>query len=199
MKVAFLDRDGVINTFPGLGNYVTKVKDFSFLPGALESIKQLHELGYTIFVVSNQAGVGRGVYSKNKLERINKKMINGVRRSGGRIKKVFYCIHRPDAGCSCRKPETGSIKNALRLIKKTPKQLTAAYFVGDAQGDIKAGKRSGFTTVCVLSGRSNRRDISTWNVRPDYITKNLLEAVKVIEHEDSRHSRLRRSRPHQGC
>ena len=77
MKVIFLDRDGGINAFPGHGNYVTRVKDFRFLPGALKALKLLTDLGYVIFVVSNQAGVGRGVYNKDKLRRINNKMLKG--------------------------------------------------------------------------------------------------------------------------
>ena len=63
MKVVFLDRDGVINEFPGNGNYVTKLKDFHFLPGTLEALRTLTEENYTIFVISNQAGVGKGVYT----------------------------------------------------------------------------------------------------------------------------------------
>ena len=67
-KIIFLDRDGVINEFPGNGNYVTRVKNFHFLPGALDAIRILTEEGHTVFVVSNQAGVGRGVYSQDKIE-----------------------------------------------------------------------------------------------------------------------------------
>ena len=73
MKVVFLDRDGVINEFPGNGSYVTKVKDFHFIPGAVEAIHELTQSGHKIFVISNQAGVGKGVYSFDKLKRIDAK------------------------------------------------------------------------------------------------------------------------------
>ena len=63
MNVVFLDRDGVINQFPGNGNYVTKVKEFHFIPGSLDAIRELTEMGYTIFIISNQAGVGKGLFT----------------------------------------------------------------------------------------------------------------------------------------
>ena len=68
MKLVFLDRDGVINEFPGNGRYVTRCQDFHFIPGALEAIRNLTKSGYTIFVVSNQAGVGKGLFTKKKLD-----------------------------------------------------------------------------------------------------------------------------------
>ena len=104
MKVVFLDRDGVINEFPGNGNYVTRLKDFRFIPGSLEALRLLTQEGYAIFVISNQAGVSKGVYTQNKLNHITRNMLRDVRRAGARIEKVFYCTHRSDAGCDCRKP-----------------------------------------------------------------------------------------------
>ena len=106
MKVVFLDRDGVINKFPGLGDYVTKVKNFHFLPGSLKAIRLLTEKGYSIFVVSNQAGVTRGIYSQKKLDQINTYMLKHVNRVGGKIRKTFYCIHTPNQNCDCRKPKS---------------------------------------------------------------------------------------------
>ena len=75
MKVVFLDRDGVINEFPGNGLYVTKVKDFHFIPGSMEALKVLTDAGYDIFVISNQAGVGKGVYSRRKLDLITARLL----------------------------------------------------------------------------------------------------------------------------
>src|ERR1044071_5930844 len=110
MKVVFLDRDGVINEFPGNGNYVTKIKDFHFIPGSLEAIRSLTDSGFKIFIISNQAGVGKGVYSFDKLQRINAHMMKFVQKSGGQIRKSFYCTRRSDAGCDCRKPGIGLLK-----------------------------------------------------------------------------------------
>lgn len=189
MKVVFLDRDGVINEFPGNGNYVTKVKDFHFIPGALDAICSLTKKGFEIFVVSNQAGVGKGIYTKAKLNHITKNMLREIHIRGGNIKKVFYCTHRSDHGCACRKPEIGSIVKALRIINKSLNQAKNAFFIGDTEVDVQTGHNAGCTTIFVLSGREDYRHLRGWRVKPEYIVKNLREAVQVIE---------KKSRPHRG-
>jgi len=119
MKVVFLDRDGVINKFPGNGKYVTKVKDFHFIPGSREAIRDLSEAGYTLFVVSNQAGIGKGIFTRDKLDRITKKMLTGVEKIGGKIRKVYYSVAKSTDNCDMRKPRIGSIRRGLKLIKHT--------------------------------------------------------------------------------
>lgn len=180
MKVVFLDRDGVINKFPGNGNYVTKLKDFHFIPGSLDAIRQLTKAGFTIFVVSNQAGVGKGVYSQSKLNLITKRMLEKVRKEGGRIKKVFYCTHRSDHGCGCRKPEIESIKKGLNMVNKTLRYAKNTFFVGDTVTDIAAGRNAGCKTIFVLSGRSKQARLKQKKIKPDYVAKNLFEATKII-------------------
>lgn len=196
MKVVFLDRDGVINQFPGNGKYVTKVKDFHFLPGALEALGLLTKTGCAVFVVSNQAGVSRGVYSRKKLKQINDHMLKFVRKTGGKISRVFYCIHRPHEDCDCRKPKTGSLKKAFALLKGRSKKSSKSFFVGDTESDIETGKRAGCKTIFVLSGKDGRKDLKKWSVKPDYIVENLLKATEIITNESPNHSCLRRVRTH---
>lgn len=187
MKVVFLDRDGVINEFPGHGSYVTRVKDFHFIDGALDAIRELTQSGYKIFVISNQAGVGKGVYSYDKLRRIDGKMMKGVVKAGGKIRKSFYCTHRSNAGCDCRKPGIGLLRRALKSLNKTISHAEKAFFVGDTEGDIKTGHNAGCKTIFVLSGRENRRTMRKWTVKPDYIVKDLKAAVPIIQHENFDH------------
>ena len=194
MKVVFLDRDGVINKFPGNGSYVTKVKDFHFIPGALEAIRSLTESQHKIFVISNQAGVGKGVYSLGKLQRIDARMIKAVEKAGGKIRKSFYCTHRSDAGCDCRKPGIGLLKKALKMLNKTIVHAQKAFFVGDTEGDIKTGHNAACKTIFVLSGHENRRYMRQWTVKPDYVVKDLKAAVRIIQNENSSHSRNGRGR-----
>lgn len=189
MKIVFLDRDGVINRYPGHGDYVKKVKDFHFMPGAKEAIRRLTQEGFIIFVISNQACVGRGIITLDKLSRINAKMIRGVESAGGRIKKVFYCTHHPDEGCDCRKPGIGNIKKAMSTLGKTIRQAQGSFFVGDSQKDIQAGERAGSVTIFVRCGAEGRMKLQ---VKPDHIVKDLRAAVEVIIHEGSSHSRNRR-------
>ena len=180
MKVVFLDRDGVINEFPGNGNYVTKVKDFYFVPKSLEAIRILTEAGFTLFVVSNQAGVGKGIYSHDKLNRITRHMLKVVKKAGGNIKKIFYCTHRAEEGCRCRKPKIGFILEGLQSLNKTIRTAQNTFFVGDTKIDILAGHNAGCKTIFVLSGREDRRDIRKWEVKPDFVAKDLLAATKII-------------------
>ena len=136
MKVVFLDRDGTINKFPGLGDYVKSIKEFRFLPGALAALRKFTKEGYKIFIVSNQAGVTRGIYSKKKLEQINRYMMRHVQKAGGRIARAYYCIHTPDQNCGCRKPKIGSIKDALVRLNKTIRYAKKTFFVGDTEYDM---------------------------------------------------------------
>jgi len=179
-KFIFLDRDGVINEFPGNGNYVTKVKDFHFIPRALEALRILKEAGYHVFVISNQAGVGKGVYSQDKLNHINQRMLTEVEKAGGKIKKAYYCVHKADSGCTCRKPGIGSIVRALNSLSLPVDAAKQSYFVGDTKADIEAGFKAGCKTIFVLSGRENRRYMRNWLVKPDFIVKDLYDAVKLI-------------------
>ena len=180
MKIVFLDRDGVINQFPGDGNYVTKLKSFHFIKGSLEAIKILTENDYLIFVVSNQAGVARGFYSQDKLKHITRNMLRDIKKSGGKIKKVYYCTHFSDHGCNCRKPEIGSIKKAVKLIGKTLRVVRGNFFVGDTKSDILTGYNAGCKTILVLSGRAKRREVRGWGVKPDFIAKDLKTAAKIV-------------------
>jgi D-glycero-D-manno-heptose 1,7-bisphosphate phosphatase len=194
MNIVFLDRDGVINQFPGNGNYVTKVKEFHFIPGSLDAIRELTEMGYTIFIISNQAGVGKGLFTKEKLKNINTHMLKHVVKAGGRIKRSFYCTHKSNAGCDCRKPQIGSIKSAFSLINTNIRSAKKAFFVGDTGVDIKTGYNAGCRTIFALSGREDRRYMRKWDVKPDFIVRNLKEAVEIIRHENSHHPRDGRGR-----
>ena len=180
MKFVFLDRDGVLNEFPGNGNYVTKVKNLHMMPRSLEAVRHLTEAGYTVFVVSNQAGVGKGVFSQDKLNRITKKMLKEVEQAGGEIHKVFYCTHKPDAGCTCRKPGIGNVVKAMQSVNRTLRSTKNSFFVGDTKADIETGFNAGCKTIFVLSGRENRKYMRTWLIKPDYIAKDLLDATKII-------------------
>ncbi len=189
MKVVFLDRDGVINEFPGNGLYVTKVKDFHFLPRALKALKLLTDAGYHIFVVSNQAGVGKGVFSQDKLNKITASMLKGVNAAGARIDDVFYCTCKSSDACHCRKPRIGNIIKALKSIDKTIDQACCTYFVGDTEGDIKTGKNAGCRTIFTLSGREDKEYMNRWDVSPDHIVEDLYDAVQLILEKD----------PHSSC
>ncbi|HQP10616.1 MAG TPA: HAD family hydrolase [Candidatus Omnitrophota bacterium] len=194
MKVVFLDRDGVINEFPGNGKYVTKLKEFHFIPGSLDALRILTNEGYSIFVVSNQAGVAKGLYSKEKLEHITRNMLRDVEAVGGKITEVYYCTHFSHAGCECRKPKIGAIQKALESSNKTLQSAQKAFLVGDTESDILTGHNAGCTTIFVLSGREDLRHMRGWKIKPDYVARDLLEATDIINERNLLRSKRRKRR-----
>jgi D-glycero-D-manno-heptose 1,7-bisphosphate phosphatase len=179
MKVIFLDRDGVINRYPGDRCYVTSLAGFKFLNGSLRAIRDLSKAGYKLFVISNQAGVAKGLYSRKTLKDMTDFMLRGIRKEGGRIQKVLYCLHSEEMNCACRKPKDGLLKKATRgkII-----DLKKSYFIGDSLRDIKAGKTFGCKTILVLTGREKLNNVARWDAQPDFIARSLLGAAKNILH-----------------
>ena len=177
MRAIFLDRDGVINRYPGDKKYVTTWKGFRFLPGAKHAIAALHKAKFKLFIISNQAGVGKGIYAREKLDLITKNMLRQIRESGGNLDKVYYCIHRPEENCSCRKPKAG----AIRLIaKKYPLDIKGSFFIGDTIRDIKTAHLAGCKSILVLSGKERLAGRESWEEQPDFIFKDLLHASRFI-------------------
>lgn len=177
MKAIFLDRDGVINRDPGFGDYIKSWKEFQFLPGAIETIKKLNKNGYEIFVISNQAGVSKGLFTQKELDEITRNMLREIEAQGGKIRTVMYCTHHPDNGCNCRKPKTGLIKKATKELNIDFKNT---YFIGDSRFDIGAGKNMGCKTILLLTGKEDPIEVRNWEVQPDFIKKDLKEAVKWV-------------------
>lgn len=144
----FLDRDGVINE--NKVDYVRSWEEFTFLPDVFEPLRRLAESDLVVVVVSNQSAVGRGLISRGEVEEINRRMVDRIRGEGGRIDAVFYCPHRPDENCTCRKSRPGLL---LQAAERFELDLSRSYLVGDALTDIAAGLAVGCRPILVLTGR----------------------------------------------
>jgi histidinol-phosphate phosphatase family protein len=182
VNTVFMDRDGVINKYPGDKEYVKSWSEFHFLPRVKQALRKLNEEGFKVFIISNQAGVLKGVYSQESLDHITKNMLKELSGSGINISGVFYCIHRKEDNCSCRKPKTGLIDMAISKLKDEgfAIALTNSYFIGDTMIDIEAGKAVGLKTMLVFSGKEKPHNKNNWQIQPDFTTKNLAEAVEKI-------------------
>ena len=174
-RVVFLDRDGVINRYPGNREYVKSEEEFVLLPGVVEAIARLKDAGYKVIVISNQAGVGKGLYTEDDLRKMNRKL----KEAGADIDGVYYCIHTDDDNCSCRKPEPGLIHKAQDDLR-TQIDVVNSFFIGDSSRDMVAAYRAGYKGILVLSGRSNGEDVDTWPVKPTAVLRDLPEAVDWI-------------------
>lgn len=135
-----LDRDGVLNRRPEPGCYVTRIDQIEWLPGALEALRVLHEGGYRIIVVSNQAGVARRQLSRETLDAIHDAMRGHARAAGGWIDAFYCCPHDRDAGCDCRKPRPALLFQAQRDFSL---DLTRTFFIGDDLRDMQAAEAAG--------------------------------------------------------
>ncbi|MBN3039003.1 MAG: D-glycero-beta-D-manno-heptose 1,7-bisphosphate 7-phosphatase [Candidatus Omnitrophica bacterium] len=173
-KIIFLDRDGVINYDGARGEYISSHEDFKFLPGSLQALKRLTDAGYKIIIISNQAGVAKGLYSKEDLDKITAKMTKGTQEIGAKIYSVNYCMHQDEDMCDCRKPKPGLIERAAKGLDV---DFGNTFFIGDSRRDILAGKAVGLKTVFVMTGNTKLEDL---DVKPDFIAKDLLGAVDKI-------------------
>jgi D-glycero-D-manno-heptose 1,7-bisphosphate phosphatase len=146
MNTLFLDRDGVINNrLPG--DYVRQVDDFHFLPGVLEAIAGLSPHFQYIVVVTNQAGIGKGLMTATDLQTIHEHLLQKVHSAGGRVDAIFYCPHRSDAGCDCRKPATGMGFQAQKTFPDL--DFSRSWMVGDSISDIQFGQALGMKTALI--------------------------------------------------
>ncbi len=150
-KVIFLDRDGVINKKSPKADYVKSWDEFEFLPGAIEALKILTQNGYEIYIISNQAGIARGIMTEDDLKEIHEKMKKELREHGARISDIYYCPHGWDEGCECRKPKPGMF---FQAAKEHCLDLTKAVFIGDDERDVEAGEAAGVKTILVTPEKS---------------------------------------------
>lgn len=137
IKALFLDRDGVINYDPG---YVYRIEDFEFMPGIFEALAGFMMLGYEIFIVTNQSGIGRGYYSEDDFAKLSKYMIDEFKSYGVEIKKIYHCPHTPSDDCNCRKPKPGMILQALDEFNIS---LKDSLMIGDKPSDLESARRAG--------------------------------------------------------
>lgn len=173
----FLDRDGVINTPPATKRYITRWEEFRFLPGALPALRQLRKTGRKIILISNQAGVERGIFPRARLQEITRKMLTAIRKHGGALHAVYYCTHIPERKCLCRKPRPGLLRKAARRFSLDLKQ---SILVGDNATDIETGRAAGCRTVLVLSGVTARKNVHRLNPKPDFVARDLPAAARWI-------------------
>jgi len=177
MRAVFLDRDGVVcHNRP---DHVKSWDEFAFLPHALNSLARLAELDLPIIVVTNQAVINRGIVTAETVEKIHRRMVAEIERAGGRIDGVYYCPHRPDEGCECRKPQPGLLRQAAADFGI---ELEGSYLVGDAWTDIQAGLAVGCTPFLVLTGRGMRQARQALSEGPGRfcVVRDLSEAAATI-------------------
>lgn len=146
-----LDRDGVLNKKAPQAEYVRNWDDFKWLPGAMEAVRLLKNAGYTIAIVTNQAGIARGMMTESDLSRIHEMMKDDLAKNGGTVDAVYYCPHGWDDSCECRKPKPGMLFQAQKDFHL---DLSRVYFVGDDVRDRETADRAGTKFLMVDDNNS---------------------------------------------
>jgi histidinol-phosphate phosphatase family protein len=141
-KAVFLDRDGVINK--KRDDYVKNVSEFVILPDVSQAIKLLNEKKYLVIIITNQSAINRGIITHDILAGIHEFMKGKLGKEGAVVDAIYYCPHRPDENCSCRKPATGLIE---RAIGDHSISTDSSWFVGDSESDMLAAAKLGIKAV----------------------------------------------------
>jgi len=151
MKLAILDRDGVINQDSKA--FIKRPDEWIALPGSLDAIARLSHAGWRVVIASNQSGIARGLFSMDILNAIHAKMRREVAQAGGSIDAIFVCPHGPNDGCSCRKPNAGLF---LDIGRRYDLDLSQVPSVGDSLRDLQAAKKAGCRPWLVLTGNGRK-------------------------------------------
>lgn len=152
-RAAFFDRDGVLNEDVGFAHRPDQI---AWMPGAREAVKRLNDAGFLVFVVTNQGGVARGLYSEEHVRTLHRWMQEELRAVGAHVDDFYHCPHHPDHGeppyrtdCRCRKPEPGML---LQAMAEWPVEPQGSFLIGDRETDVQAAQRAGIEGMLYRGG-----------------------------------------------
>lgn len=194
-KVVFLDRDGTMNEEV---HYLHRPGDLALIPGTGEAVKLLNDAGYTVIVVTNQAGVARGFYAEDDVKKLHRYMNEVLSWYGAHVDAFYYCPHHPEQGigeykikCKCRKPGTGMLEAAEKELDGVVDR-EVSWMIGDKLIDTEAGHNFGVRSILVGTGygekiRKEQEAAGTilsggvcGDGSYDYYVENLLAAARIV-------------------
>ncbi|HLX65217.1 MAG TPA: HAD family hydrolase [Planctomycetota bacterium] len=173
-KAIFLDRDGVVNQFPGADRFVLSWSEFQFIPGIRENLRRLRDAGYFLSLATNQSGVGRGLMTLDALHEIHANMQRELGVDA--LDAIYFCPHHPDERCVCRKPSPEMILRACSEHGLDPRQ---SVMIGDSGRDIEMGAAAGCRTILCREKLPEREKLRPEH-RPDAMFRMLSEAVEWV-------------------
>ena len=186
-RAIFLDRDGTINEEVG---YIEHLDRLRIIPEAYEAIRLINLSGFIAVVITNQAGIAKGLFNEDFVIKTNERLQEFLGQKGAAIDAFYFCPHHPTEGvppyrmvCDCRKPAPGLFYQAARDMAI---DLAASYMIGDRYRDMEAAHRAGVKGVLVKTGYGAEvlenigPDQETPEAKPDHIAENILKAVLWI-------------------
>jgi D-glycero-D-manno-heptose 1,7-bisphosphate phosphatase len=175
MKLAILDRDGVINY--DSDHYIKSPAEWRPIPGSIEAIARLNQNGFRIAVATNQSGIGRGLFDMATLNAINDKMMELIFRQGGRIDALFFCPHTAVEECACRKPRTGMLEE---IAARFHTELKGVPSIGDSLKDLQAADAVGAQPILVLTGKGKKTKEGGGLPKKTLVFEDLAEASRHL-------------------
>ena len=133
LKTVFLDRDGVINK--ERSDYVKSISELEIFPDVAKNIELLKNAGFLVVVITNQSAINRGLITHEMVNQIHVSIQNYLKANGTCVDGFFYCPHKPDENCNCRKPKSGLLHQAILELNI---DLNSSWMIGDSNSDIEA-------------------------------------------------------------
>ena len=184
IKVLFLDRDGTINK--DTGSYIASREQLQLIDRADEAIALARNAGFRIVIVSNQAGIARGIATVEQVEEVNRYLNELLSLKNAGFDRCYYCPFHPeyphpdyDRFIDYRKPATGMVELAINdfLAEGLIVDRGASFFVGDKTIDVECGLRAGLRPVLVRTGHNEEALCLTRNIIPEFVADDLYKAV----------------------
>jgi D-glycero-D-manno-heptose 1,7-bisphosphate phosphatase len=183
MKAIFLDKDGtLLDDIP----YNVDPQRMVLSRNAGEGLRLFHELGYQLIVVSNQAGIAKGYFSKEAMLTVEKRLAELLQKEQVNLHAFYYCPHHPHGSvmqyamyCDCRKPLPGML---VQAAMDHDIDLAASWMIGDILDDVEAGNSAGCRTILLDNGNETEWLISTER-KPDLMVPDILAAARLVAQE----------------
>ena len=179
-RAVFLDRDGTICEEMGYLNHVSRFQIYPFAPAA---IRRLNQAGLPVIVVTNQSGVARGIFPESLVHLVHERMTAELAAGGAHVDAIYFCPHKSEDACGCRKPHPGMLDRAAR---EHSLELAGSYIVGDRYADLETAPQVGSRGILVLTGYGRGEyelHRSEWPAQPYAVAENLDVAVALILEE----------------
>jgi len=178
MKAVFFDRDGTLILDR---HYLMDPKDIKLIDRIIPALRLLQQKGYSLFIVTNQSGIGRGLFSEKQYFSVRNAIHTLLKNNGITIKKEYFCPHHPKEAkepylqsCECRKPKPGMILEAISEFQIDPKK---SFMVGDKLLDIEAGQSAGVESILVRTGYGENSLKNLGKVKPEHIAEDVYDAA----------------------
>lgn len=172
-RFVLLDRDGTVIEDK---HYLCDPEGVELLPGAVEGLRRMQDMGFGLALLTNQSGVGRGYFTEDDVHAVNNRLLSLLREQNVRIDAVYHCPHAPEENCRCRKPEPGMMLQAAGELGFDPFE---SFMIGDKLADMQLGRNAGAVSILVRTGKGAQEEDACRGIA-DHVVDDLAQAADII-------------------